>query len=88
MKNEEINDMIRTICLVQSKKSQDDVGKYDNGIIEIMNFWGNGKGLCDAYVENEREKIRKEKERIRKEKERIEKERKDREMKEADDRAK
>ena len=66
----------------------DETNKFDNGIIELMNFWGDGKGLCNSYVENEREKVRKEKERIRIEKERIEKLKKDKEQAEADARVK
>jgi len=52
-----------------------------------MNFWGNGKQLCDAYIEAEREKIRQEQERIRQEKERIEKIKREAELKRAEEEA-
>ncbi len=64
IKNEDYNEMMRTICLLANKKNMDEFKRYNKGIIAIMNFWGNGKGLCDAYVEQEREKVRLEQERI------------------------
>ena len=88
LKHEDLNDMIRTICLVSNKKCIDETNKFDNGIIELMNFWGNGEGLCQSYVDNEREKIRREKERIRLEREKIERERQEKEKAEAEARAK
>ena len=33
LKNEEINDMMRTICLVANKKNLDEHKKYNKGII-------------------------------------------------------
>jgi len=51
LKNEDILEMMRTICLVANRKSLDDNKKYNKGITSIMNYWGNGKALCDAYVE-------------------------------------
>jgi len=65
LKNEEILDMMRTICLVANKKALEDSKRYNKGITALMNYWGNGKALCDAYVEQEKEKIRREQERIR-----------------------
>ena len=88
LKNEEINDMMRTICLVANKKSMDTKKKYNVGIIAIMNHWGNGRALCDAYVEEERRKVREEQEWIRKERERIAKEKKEAEMKKLEEQAK
>ena len=81
LKNEDLNDMMRTICLVANKKSMDTKKKYNVGIIAVMNYWGNGRALCDAYVEEERRKVREEQERIRKERERIAKEKKEAELK-------
>lgn len=88
LKNEDMNETMRTICLVANKKNMDEHKKYNKGIVQLMNFWGNGKALCDAYVEAEREKVRQEQERIRREKERKERERKERELKKQEEEAK
>jgi len=58
LKHEELNDTMRTVCLVANKKHFDDHKRYDRGIVQLMNFWGNGKALCDSYIEGEREKVR------------------------------
>jgi hypothetical protein len=83
-----MTETMRMICLVANKKNMDEHKKYNKGIVQLMNFWGNGKALCDAYVEAEREKVRIEQERIRREKERKEKERKEREAKKKEEEAK
>lgn len=46
LRNEEINDMIWTVCLVSNKKSHDEHGKHNKGIIAIMRFFGNAEALC------------------------------------------
>lgn len=37
--------MIRTVCLVSNKKSHDDNGKHNKGIVAIMRFFGNAEVL-------------------------------------------
>lgn len=56
--------MIRTVCLVSNKKSHDDNGKHNKGIVAIMRFFGNAEVLLQHYIEEEKEKLRIEKERI------------------------
>jgi len=36
LRNEEINEMIRTVCLVANKKNHDEHGKHNKGIVAIM----------------------------------------------------
>jgi hypothetical protein len=46
LRNEDLNEMLRTVCLVANKKNMDEHNKFNKGILAIMRFFGNAEALC------------------------------------------
>ena len=62
LRNDEINDHLRGICLSTNRRNKELFNKLNIGILVLLKFWGDPKALSLRYISEEEDKERKMKE--------------------------
>jgi hypothetical protein len=62
LRNEDINEHLKALCLTTQRRNKDLFGKLNIGILVILKFWGDPKVISLRYIQDEEDKERKVKE--------------------------
>ena len=62
LRNEDINEHLKGLCLTTNRRNKDLFGKLNIGILVLLKYWGDPKSLSMRYIQEEEDKERKIKE--------------------------